>query len=136
MKRLKVICAALIAMSMMVSCLFVFSFMAHSRARRELPWFATYIREHYNSAGFRDDHSIELRARINAADFDAYADRLGLNKTCSSHFGPVDMDWHSCSEAWWTPPDSLKGARYERGDDWAAMAKYDAGYVYVQYSKW
>jgi len=96
-------------------------------ARRNLPWSATDVREHY--VDMFVDYAYYLRARIDEDEFPGYARRLGLalNATTSS-LDPANDDLPS----WWTP-SSERGKVYSRqdGDHFIATA-HDGEYLYVQ----
>ena len=109
-----------------------------SRARRALPWGASDIREYYTDSRFGSDFQRCLRARIDESDFDAFADRLDLLRTYTKDDSDLPLNWTACDEPWWTPPDSLLGARFQHtdGDDYFALAKYHDGYVYFVAFGW
>lgn len=103
-----------------------------SRARQALPAGATDVREYYEDSRFGADFQRCLRAKIDRADFAAFADRLGLDRTYTSADDDLGLNWTVCNEPWWTPPELLIGARfeYQEGGAYFAMAQYSDGDVY------
>lgn len=129
MKRLRLGCLILTGL-IVLSCAGLL--LMPSRARRALPWSASDIREYYWGQEFGSDYHRCLRARIDESDFDAFTDRLNLDRTYTEDVAGLPLGWVGCDEPWWTPPDSLLGARFEHRerDGYFAMAKYHNGYVY------
>jgi hypothetical protein len=110
-----------------------------SLARRSLPWNATDIHEYYKEARFGSDFVRCLKARIDKEDFDAYAKRLGLTETYDrDKHADLHMQWNMCREAWWDPPNTLDGVRFEptNGESFFAMAAWREGYVYFVVFSW
>ena len=129
-------CLAVVAVFLVAICLFL---AAPSWARRSLPWNATEIKEYYADTRFGSDFTRCLKAKINAADFPAFADRLNLTRTYNDKKDRmVNVQWPSCPEPWWDPPASIDGARIELLPDpnYYALAKYHEGYVYFAVFSW
>ena len=116
--------------------LLYYVFFGRPTVRDLLPKNATDVREPYDDGGFHGDFTHCVRARIDEKDFDAFADRLGLDRTYTTK-GKI-VYFMGCNEHWWTPPDSWEGARFERDEDidYHAMAIYHEGYVYYLAYGW
>jgi hypothetical protein len=115
----------------------IYALYGPSRARAALPWHATNIQEHYHDFGIIPDFTRLIRANIDEDAFDAFASRLGLDRSYASYPEPT-IRWPSCNETWWDPPSNMTGARYQfnRGDDYYAVALYHEGRVYFAATAW
>jgi len=98
-------------------------------AVRALPSSASDLHEFYRDSGFPHyDYTYEMKARMPAEEFPAYAARLGLRPlgNLQAHWG-----WWPGELAWWDPAPSMEGTYIEQDDDSGTMAKWENGWVYV-----
>jgi hypothetical protein len=97
-------------------------------ARRNLPWSATDVREHYDDMFV--DYAYYLRAQIDQHEFQNYARRLWLafDENTSLPLDRANGDLPS----WWTP-NLERGVLYSRKDgDHFIAATHDGEFLYVQ----
>lgn len=110
-------------------------FFAPSLARGALPASATEIHEHYTDARLGADYTRCLKAKVEAAGFEEFVVRLGLDQVSDST-NTLIKGIADCDEPWWDPPDKYVGARFEKAEHHFAIAVYDRGYVYFSVRGW
>lgn len=112
----------------MVGIFAVIRYDIRAPARRNLPWSATEVREHYVEMFV--DYAYYLRARMDQDELPKYVRRLGLavDMTTRLSLDRAKGDLPS----WWNP--SLEpGALYSRKDgDHFIAATHDGEFLYVQ----
>ncbi|XZE35624.1 hypothetical protein SH501x_001126 [Pirellulaceae bacterium SH501] len=97
-------------------------------ARRNLPWSATDVREHY--VDMFVDYAYYLRARIDEDDFPGYARRLGLAVDSNTM---VSLDKANGDlPSWWTPSSERDKLYLRQDGDHFMAATYDGEYLFVQ----
>ena len=116
-------------------CCGYYIFLAPSLARGSLPASATEIHEHYTDARLGADYTRCLKAKVDEAGFELFANRLGLDQVSDST-NTLIKGIADCDEPWWNPPQEYVGARFEKADHHFAIAVYHDGYVYFSVRGW
>jgi len=106
--------------------------------RKELPWLAGDVHEHYTTDILLPDYSYYLKAKISEAQFQRYIAKFKLTLHTSDRNYTDDTVWlqwdahDSTPNHWWDPSKTLNNTYVWQGNDTWIFAKYENGYLYLQ----